>query len=37
VSTDVLRRPIFVEDRDFALRRISVDKPQWWSKWWSDP
>jgi hypothetical protein len=21
----------------FALERISVDKPKWWSKWWSDP
>jgi hypothetical protein len=27
VSTDVLRRPIFLRDKDFALRRIPVDNP----------
>ena len=27
----------FPQNRDFALRRISVDKPEWWSKWWSGP
>ena len=27
VSTDVFRRPIFLENNDFALGRISVDKP----------
>jgi hypothetical protein len=36
-STDVLRRPIFLKNKDFTLGRISVDKPKWWSKWWSDP
>ena len=31
------RRPIFLKNKDFAPRRISVDKAKWWSKWWSDP
>jgi hypothetical protein len=30
-SKDVHRHPIFLENKDFALRRISVDKPKWWS------
>jgi hypothetical protein len=33
VSTDVPRRPVFLRYKDFALRRISMDK----AKWWSDP
>jgi hypothetical protein len=37
VSKDVLRRPVSLKNKDSALRRISVDKPKWWSKWWSDP
>jgi hypothetical protein len=28
VSKDVGRRPIFLENRELALRRISVDNPQ---------
>ena len=31
------RCPVFLKNKDSALRRISVDKPKWWSKWWSDP
>jgi hypothetical protein len=30
-SKDVRRRPLFLKDMDFTLRRISVDKPKWWS------
>jgi hypothetical protein len=37
LSKDVRRRPIFLKNKDFALRRIPVDEPKWWSKWWSDP
>jgi hypothetical protein len=37
VSKDVPRRPIFLKNKDFALWRISVDRPKWWSKWWSNP
>jgi hypothetical protein len=33
VSKDVPGRPIFPKNKGFALRRISVDQP----KWWSDP
>ena len=37
VSNNVRSRPIFLENKDFALKRISVDQPKWWSKWWSHP
>jgi hypothetical protein len=37
VSKDVAARPIFLKNKDFIPGCISVDKPKWWSKWWSDP
>jgi hypothetical protein len=29
VSTDALKPPIFVENKEFELRDILVDKPKW--------
>ena len=37
VSKEVPRRLIFLTNKDFTPGCISVDKPKWWSKWWSDP
>jgi hypothetical protein len=34
--TDVPKHPIFLQNKVFALGRISVDKLKWWSKWWSN-
>jgi hypothetical protein len=37
VSKAVHRRPIFLKNKDFALRRISVDNPNGGQKSWSAP